>query len=412
MNSKELKEHLFYQSVNNINLIEKGLPPVSIEIIGNPGISKTASCYAVGKRLSEHYKKEVFVLAKNGSEWGTDTGNLVGYPVLEHLMSIEGEERWVPDSIIAKVDGISLGKTRQGQAMPKFVQELYEHEYSILVLDDIGRVEQIVRNALMEVINQRKYDTWTLPEKCLVITTTNYDENSNNASEDDKAQSSRKRTVVLDSLDIRDWYVDYAETKLHPLAANFAVEYWNNNLATALESNIRIFTIFAFSIDTALSDFMLLMEGGSGTLFEKKETVLQEIRNCGSQIGDAVLNLFISEFIEKLFANITNVEKEYRRLPHPVSLIDLLKKDIDKGNIMINNIQLRRLFNIVCRDKRDLSIDEATYFIDVVTSGLFEATAIKYYINTYLDPNPIILRTLSNTNGIIYKRLYKYAGFI
>lgn len=434
MNQRELAKHLFNQSINNLELIGKGKNPVSIEIVGPAGISKTSTCSYIGKLLSERFGEEVYVHAINGAELGTNVDWLNGYPILEHLFKIDDKEVWVPDSVVNTLSGEyvqNLGQSRQAAGAPEFVQRLYEHKYSILILDDIGRCQQIVFNALMELINQRKYGTWQLPDNCLVFTTANKDADSNNERDQDDAQMTRKRVVEITSLDIEAWTEDFANDNLNPYACEFARHYWNNNLSAALKNNIRQYTNFANSIDLALSDFIKInnLETSHKTefkditlasipveqrpvLFNRKDECLAEIRLCGAGLGEKniIINLFIVEFLTNLLSKLSNIEMTYGKIT-PDKFVEQIKNDIGDGNIMIANIQLRRIFNHVIYSQKPLTKEQCLYFTEIIASNLFSPSAIKYFIETYVKKNRSVFAPLQN-NAELNKRIFKAANMI
>lgn len=415
MNQKEAQVHLLNQCINNLSLIKRGLSPVTIQIAGSAGISKTSSVYSVAKQLGNILQKRVHVCQLNGAEMVTNIDWLLGHPVLEHSFIIEETQVWVPNVMIPTLpkEAVSLGVSRQGVGIPDKIQTLFEYEYSVLLIDDIGRCQQVVRNSLMELINQRKFGSWELPENCLVFITTNEeeDENSINESIDDAPQASRKRQIVIDSLDIDAWAADWADSRLDPYTVMFAKEYWNKNLAVNLNNNIRQFTLFALSVDTAIKDFISLRDGKESILFQKQEDAVNEIEICGKDLDQSIISLFIVDFLTGFINESTNIEKLYDPETDSSILIEKLKEDKAKENIVLMSLQLKRIFNVAFSSDAEISVKEGKYFADIISSGLFDSVAIKFHIET-LKSKDKILRKVLKEDTETYQLIFKCMSYV
>ncbi len=375
------------QTLNNLNLISMGQEPITVELVGDAGMSKSSIAVSVGKFITATTGEACKVKVINGAEFGTETGALNGFPVVETKYvktddSGQRHELWLETNTVCEEDGfLRTNVQRTTTAPPDWVIELFNYKYSILVLDDIGRCQQIIYNALMELILHRKYDGWELPENCVVFTTANHDHNSENVRGEDDAQKSRKLSIHLGSVDIDSW-AEYAEgAGVNLYLIEFAKHYWNINLAKAIKNNIRSFTMFAASINTAVNEYVEL-SGATGRqkVYQTLDECISDIRNCGiSLIGESSTNVFINEFITELLSKITKVESAWNTMTVN-QLVESFKKDFTGSNVLVSNLQLKRLFRVAT--KADVvSKEDAEKLSEVIASGIFKNTAILKYYN-------------------------------
>lgn len=409
MTQQEVLEHGVYFTMNNIELLKIGEEPITLEIVGDAGMSKSSICIQIGKEIEKREKKSVGIKMLNGAELGTDTGPLMGFPVVEHLYSVDGAPEWVSDDAVKFLDVtkcVSLNQHRTVNGRPDWVQELEEYDYSILVLDDIGRCQQILFNALMELMLHRRYDSWSLPPNCLVFCTANHDHNSQNVAEQDDAQKTRKRTIKLTSIDINSWVENYGQHKLNPFYCAFAQQYWGLNLGASLRNNIRQYTQFCMTTDSALNDFIATMQGDRAKVFkgkdlsEDKHLALKYIKIEGEHgLSTEITNTLINDFLTKMITSITNIEKEYGKKT-AYELVQSLKVDTKNGsNVIISNLQLKRIFNLLQNKNKKLTKEESEYLIDVICAAdLFKPTSLTYYNNTVLSKG--IFAEVRNNNKL------------
>lgn len=89
-------------------------------------------------------------------------------------------------------------------APPKWIVGLDESKPTILLLDDWTRSTPMMINAIMSIIQEKKYISWELPKMTTVILTSNPDNGSFNLSSEDSAQTSRYLTWNVE-FDIKIW---------------------------------------------------------------------------------------------------------------------------------------------------------------------------------------------------------------
>lgn len=417
MTNTQAAEIIFRQLLNNIELVKQEQNPITIELVGDAGMSKTAICKAAAKTLEKRLGKSVGLKVINGAELGTETGALNGFPMIECKYKYFDPETGQPFDVWLAKDSVdcenesyqNLNQYRTTNVPPDWVKTLGEYEYSVLILDDIGRSQQIIYNALMELILQRKYDSWTLPQNCFLFCTTNKDSNSQNVREEDDAQKTRKISLEVTSIDVDSWIRDYANDNLNSYMIEFLRHYWNSNLAAALKNNIRNYTLFSFAIDSAIKDFIKIQGGDKPLMYNTKSECLKDIYELGySMLGKNPTEVFINEFVINLLSKITDIDSIYGKVDSE-EIVERIKSDIKDDNILVANLQLRRVFG-KANEKETLSPKDSEYLVDILSSGIFKKQTILYYQES-IDKNPKKFTNVRN-NGILSMKLIKASGLI
>ena len=136
MNIEEIKSTLNYLLDNNLELVEKGLDKLSINLIGDAGIGKTSIVKQIAEERGAGYKR--INLAEID-----ETGDIVGFPQKEFMMIKDGEEKAVAEKLVQQF--INLGYSlcpdcdpKMSYAIPAWVPTNPDQEF-ILLLDDFSR---------------------------------------------------------------------------------------------------------------------------------------------------------------------------------------------------------------------------------------------------------------------------------
>lgn len=406
MNQTEVKRILKIQTINNFKQKDK----IAISIIGDAGMSKSAIVESLPDELKDRFPgKSIGLYKLNGAEYGTDTGNLSGIPKSQSLFEVNGSQEWLTDSEVSVLLNNSqtltpLYRHRMHSAAPEFVNYLSEFDYSILLIDDVGRCNQSVFNALMELIYKGRYDGWSLPENCVVILTENHDDNSSNDRFEDDAQRTRKVKLPLTEVDIQAWAEDFGYRNLDSVFVDFAVQYWNLDLGKYLKNNLREFTLYAQSMSPLLTEYNLLRNGEESSMYKGVKDALEVCQNdlleySKANIGDNITNLFMIDFLDKIINKITPIESVYgKEGVSAEQLVAMIQEDSTKfQGALVANIQLNRIMNLLKRQAKQLTKEEIEYLFTVLESGCFLSLSIQYHNESTFTNDKKVFKALNNS---------------
>ena len=209
---------------NNKKLQEAGQTPIAIGIEGEAGIGKTSLIQQVAN-------KRGMTLCKLNLSQLEEVGDLVGFPMKEILIQGQNKEgkkvtRWWPESLIHKLpQNVQVtGTTRMSYAPPSWLPKEENPNGCILLLDDYTRSNQLFMQATMELINEGKYISWSLPKNTTICLSTNPDDGQFAVQSLDAAQKTRFINFNL-KLSINDW-ASWAEfNQIDSRAINFCLLY-------------------------------------------------------------------------------------------------------------------------------------------------------------------------------------------
>lgn len=215
---------LNYLLDNNKKLEEQGLTPIAIGIEGEAGIGKTSMI----KQIAE---KRGMTLCKLNLSQLEEVGDLCGFPQKEVLLQWQTKDgqiktKWWPENLISKVPPTIqvTSTTRMGYAPPAWLPREENPNGIILLLDDYVRASQLFMQATMDLINEGKYITWSLPKNTSIILTNNPEDGSYSVQSLDAAQKTRFMNYNL-KLNIDDW-ASWAEfNNIDSRAINFCLLY-------------------------------------------------------------------------------------------------------------------------------------------------------------------------------------------
>lgn len=250
MTISEFTDVFNYLLDNNKQLEDKGLTPIAIGLEGEAGIGKTTLIQDVAK-------KRGMTLCKLNLSQLEEVGDIVGFPMKEVLLQWKTKDgqvktRWWPESLLSKVPtGVQVtSTTRMGYAPPAWLPREENPNGCILILDDYTRGNQLFMQATMELINEGKYVSWSLPKNTTICLTTNPEDGQFNVQSLDNAQKTRFVNFNL-KLNVKDW-ASWAEfNNVDSRAINFCLLYGDeifkkhNNVQTI---NPRAYTTFCKAI--------------------------------------------------------------------------------------------------------------------------------------------------------------------
>ena len=154
---------------------------------------------------------------------------LTGFPTKEVQLQYRGKDgqmktRWWPENMLNKVpENVQVTNiTRMGYAPPAWLPREENPNGVILLLDDYTRANPLFMQATMDLINEGKYISWSLPKNTNIILTSNPENGEFNVQSLDSAQKSRFISFNL-KLSIEDW-AKWAEFNgIDNRAINFAL---------------------------------------------------------------------------------------------------------------------------------------------------------------------------------------------
>lgn len=250
MTISEFTDVFNYLLDNNKELQEKGLTPIAIGLEGQAGIGKTSLVQQVAE-------KRGMTLCKLNLAQLEEVGDLVGFPQKEVLLQWKTKEgqtktKWWPESLLKQVpQNVSVtNHIRMGYATPSWLPSEENPNGCILVLDDYTRASQLFMQATMELINEGKYISWSLPKNTSIVLTTNPDDGEFAVQSLDNAQKTRFINFNL-KLNVNDWAAWAENNSVDGRAINFCLLYGeeifkkHNNIQTI---NPRAYTTFCKAI--------------------------------------------------------------------------------------------------------------------------------------------------------------------
>lgn len=365
----EMREHLLQYISNAEHLIASGRIPSTICVEGEAGIAKTSLIKQIAQELGYH-------LHQINPAMIDDLGFLMGFPEKQHEISYQGMRFWIPAEATEEYldkGAEYLGNARMSIAPPEWVQKMKLHDKFILLLDDFTRADHRLMQAMMTIVEERRYDGWELPKNTIIILTTNPDNGEYNVAALDLAQKTRFRYVEMEFC-VEAW-AQWAEGYgIDSRCINFALAHpeifkrEGNGIGFGKTLNARIMTKF-FEDIAALPDF-------------SKSLGYLQIAGRGS-VGEGFTNMFL-----------TFIHNRLDKLPSPQ---DLFKGKVEEalnilqevcGNFQIassynsatSSIMATRLINYVIFGTHDKwTKDENQRTIDVLLSNAFSQD-LKFFM--------------------------------
>jgi MoxR-like ATPase len=131
----------------NDKIMETGGVPISLSLVGTPGLGKTTICRELAKELNrDFYKLNLAQL--------TEPSELIGYYSKEYEVIKGTQVRWVTENLLPKATDAGFqytNKTRTVPCPPDWIVNLKDN--GILLLDDYSRSNTLFSQAVMELSN-------------------------------------------------------------------------------------------------------------------------------------------------------------------------------------------------------------------------------------------------------------------
>jgi hypothetical protein len=247
-NIEEIKDILKYIISNNAKLQEQGNKAIAVSLKSDPGIGKTSCIEQIGDELG--YKTIIIRLSNI-----EDPSDLLGFPIAEYEVCGGEGCRWIPKDILPeyiKAGYNVTGNKRMGYSIPQWLPQ--DEQPVLLCLDDYSRSNPLILQAVMEIVHEQKYLSWSLPKGSNIILTENPDNGDYQVTSVDDAFRSRFVTFDVE-FDVKVWAKWAEESGIRGSAINFML--YAPELITEKKNktiNARSMTMF-FNAISGLEDW-------------------------------------------------------------------------------------------------------------------------------------------------------------
>jgi MoxR-like ATPase len=346
----------------NDKIMETGGVPISLSLVGTPGLGKTTICRELAKELNrDFYKLNLAQL--------TEPSELIGYYSKEYEVMKGTQVRWVTENLLPKATDAGFqytNKTRTVPCPPDWIVNLKDN--GILLLDDYSRSNTLFSQAVMELINEQTMVGWDLkPKKIQIILTENPDDGEYNVASMDKAQQDRMMRINM-VWDAKDWAERAEKINLDERLINFVL--WAPELleqkrdqGISASGNVtpRMMDKF-FSLVSTIEDFENNLD---------KIALFGDI-SVGKHITSQLIN-FINKKLDKL-PSVHKLLKEYDLQTAKTQLTMACgdsENDSENWRAATAAILTTRLFNYVRHHSKELSKDNIKQYLELVLHPSF-----------------------------------------
>jgi len=346
----------------NDKIMETGGVPISLSLVGTPGLGKTTICRELAKELNrDFYKLNLAQL--------TEPSELIGYYSKEYEVVKGTQVRWVTENLLPKATDAGFqytNKTRTVPCPPDWIVNLKDN--GILLLDDYSRSNTLFSQAVMELINEQTMVGWDLkPKKIQIILTENPDDGEYNVASMDKAQQDRMMRINM-VWDAKDWAERAEKINLDERLINFVL--WAPELleqkkdqGISASGNVtpRMMDKF-FSLVSTIDDFENNLD---------KIALFGDI-SVGKHITSQLIN-FINKKLDKL-PSVHKLLKEYDLQTAKTQLTMACgdsENDSENWRAATAAILTTRLFNYVRHHSKELSKDNIKQYLELVLHPSF-----------------------------------------
>jgi len=346
----------------NDKIMETGGVPISLSLVGTPGLGKTTICRELAKELNrDFYKLNLAQL--------TEPSELIGYYSKEYEVMKGTQVRWVTENLLPKATDAGFqytNKTRTVPCPPDWIVNLKDN--GILLLDDYSRSNTLFSQAVMELINEQTMVGWDLkPKKIQIILTENPDDGEYNVASMDKAQQDRMMRINM-VWDAKDWAERAEKINLDERLINFVL--WAPELleqkkdqGISASGNVtpRMMDKF-FSLVSTIDNFENNLD---------KIALFGDI-SVGKHITSQLIN-FINKKLDKL-PSVYKLLKEYDLQTAKTQLTMVCgdsENDSENWRAATAAILTTRLFNYVRHHSKELSKDNIKQYLELVLHPSF-----------------------------------------
>lgn len=156
-----------------------------------------------------------------------EMGDVLGYPVEEIKFTKDGKTKWIKavDSLIRQFldSGWDTdGEQRTIYAPPSWVPQ--EERPGVILFDDGNRASQRIMKGLMQLVQDYRTISWSLPKGWTIVFTGNPDNRFNQVTSMDSAQLTRIKHVTLEP-DATEWAVWAENNDIDKRLISFILRY-------------------------------------------------------------------------------------------------------------------------------------------------------------------------------------------
>ena len=365
LTSNEIVKVLSHMINNNYQLAQDGKVPVSIEIVGDPGLGKTSIC----KQVADMFNMECIKL--NIAQFD-DLCDLVGFPYKEFcLKNSNGDRIWVHENLLNSYVGTQFSidpctVPRMPYAIPEWIANRIDPV--VLVLDDWTRADDRFIQAVMELVATQKYGSWSLPKGSTIILTSNPDDGENLVKTIDDAI--RTRFISVEMKWSAECWAEWAEKNGVPdTLINFIVA--NPDIVNK-SVNPRSIMNFFNSVRSIYNDedrTMLTYLGNASVgpdFVETFKTFLDEKMDIIPSVKDMLVMNF--DILSKLLKKCSYSGNEFS--PAAASIVStriIVYERIKKNN------------------KETVTDDEVSRIADIMALDVFTPDMVSYVANTLVN---------------------------
>lgn len=399
---------LNYLLDNNKRLEDNGQTPIAIGLEGGAGIGKTSL-------IQQTAEKRGMTICKLNLSQLEEVGDLCGFPMKEVMLqwkSKDGTEkrRWWPESLLHKVpEGVQItSQTRMGYAPPAWLPREENPNGCILLLDDYSRASQLFIQATMELINEGKYISWSLPKNTNIILTSNPEDGSYSVQTLDDAQKTRFIGFGI-KLNVENW-ASWAEFNgIDSRCINFGLLYGeeifkkHNNVQTV---NPRSYTTFCKAI-SGIKDWendeslALILNISKGCFLNDKDNIVGNLfttfiaQKLDKLISPKDMLMQKWETVEpRIYDCIYDQQNGYGRMKTEIAsilairLLNYIMFYFSQKNTKEDLVQ-NRLLDFI-NNERKLFSDDLLFHIIKTVVGKYPAKTTKLLINPTIRNKVII----------------------
>jgi hypothetical protein len=353
-----------YAIENNIKLAQSGKIPVAYNIEGPAGAGKTSIIKQLAGQLDMPF------IRLDLSSITVD--DLIGMPFkqVEICNSDTLECVWVNEREVDhyfKQNYTPTNNSRTSYALPKWFKSVEGDNPVILYLDDFTRAPLQVIQACMSIIDEQRFNTFTLPAGSTVLLSSNPEVDDSgqfySVTSLDGAHNTRYLTLKC-KFDLDEWVEDFGEKNVDGRLINFllsnpeivsGIKITNNDGETIKKSPIRLWTKFADAISN-IKDF-------------EKEASLEMISDFGSCLPQEHIMMFTQFIANKL-----------DKIPTPKEIVDdfnaedtlyklIFKDNKQSANASIASILQKRLCAYALNYQHELKPNELDKIINIIFSN-------------------------------------------
>jgi adenylate kinase family enzyme len=346
----------------NDTIMKAGGVPVSVSLVGTPGLGKTTIC----RELAADLNRDFFKL--NLAQL-TEPSELIGYYSKEYEVKKADDVKWVTENLLTKFteDGFEYtGEVRTRPCPPDWVVSLKEG--GILLLDDYSRSNTLFSQAVMELVNEQTMVGWDLKKKSIqIILTENPDNGEYNVASMDKAQQDRMMRINM-VWDAKDWAERAEKIGVDERLINFVLwkpETFENKKQDGISASNQVTPRMMdkfFSLVSTIDDFEKNLD----------RIVLFGDISVGKSITGELIN-FINKKLDKL-PSVEKLIKEYN-LDTAKAQLTLccgdFEKDANNWKGATSAILCTRLYNYMRHYSGKLTKDNVKQYLELILHGSF-----------------------------------------